>query len=80
MNQNFDELLNNAAKNSNIDKETLKNAAKKGDAKTLLSSLSPEQQKRITNILSNKSAMENILKNPQFKSILEKLSEKSKNG
>ena len=80
MNENFDELLNAAAKNGNIDKETLKNAAKKGDAKTLLSSLSPEQQKKVTNILSNKSAMENILKNPQFKSILEKLSEKNKNG
>lgn len=80
MNKNFDELLNAVAKNGTVDKETLKNAAKKGDAKTLLSSLSPEQQKKVTNILSNKSAMENILKNPQFKSILEKLSEKNKNG
>ena len=80
MDKNFDELLNSAAKSGNIDKETLKNAAQKGDAKTLLSSLNPEQQKKIINILSNKSAMENILKNPQFKSILEKLSGKEHNG
>lgn len=80
MNNNFDELLNNAAKNGNLDKEILKNAAQKGDAKTLLSSLPPEQQAKIKNILSNKSAMENILKNPQFKSLLEKLSQRNNNG
>lgn len=80
MNNNFDELLNNAAKNGNLDKEVLKNAAQKGDAKTLLSSLPPEQQAKIKNILSNKSAMENILKNPQFKSLLEKLSQRNNNG
>lgn len=80
MNENFEKLIDSAAKNGNVDKEALKNAAKTGDAKTLLSSLSADERKRITNILSNKSAMESILKNPQFKSILEKLSEKKKNG
>lgn len=50
------------------------------DVNKLFGSLSPEQQKKVQNILSDKTQTEKILQTPQAQALLKKLMGDNKNG
>ena len=50
------------------------------DADKLFEKLSPEQQKKVKNILADKAQTEKILKTPQAQALLKKLMGENKNG
>lgn len=54
--------------------------AKEKDPKKLLNSLSKEDQEKVNNILSDKEALNDLLKSPQAQAILKMLSGKGNNG
>jgi hypothetical protein len=50
------------------------------DVSKMFGNLSPEQQKKVKNILSDKNKTEEILKTPQAQELLRKLMGDNKNG
>lgn len=79
---NFDpRLLDAAVKASGgkISRSDLINAAKNGNAKQLLNSLPESDRQKLNKVLSDKTALENLLKNPQVAELMKKLSG-GKNG
>ncbi len=50
------------------------------DADKLFEKLSPDQQKKVKNILADKAQTERILKTPQAQALLKKLMGENKNG
>ena len=69
MNQNnkhFDDLM----KNGKIDKKAVENAVKTGNADSLINSLSNDDKQKLLNIMSDKEAMNNILKSPKAQALL----------
>lgn len=75
-------LLDAAIKASGgkIDRNTVMEAAKSGDAKKLLNNLSDNDRQKLNSILSDKSAIEGLLRNPQVAELMKKLSGGGKNG
>lgn len=65
--------------NGNINPELLKREKSK-DPEKLLESLSPEDRKRVTDMLADKNALANLLKSPEALAIMNMLSGKGKNG
>ena len=69
MNQN-NKLFNNLKNNGKIDKKAVENAVKTGNTDALVNSLSKEEKQKLLNIMSDKQAMNNILKSPEAQAIL----------
>lgn len=65
-NKYFDEL----SKNGKIDKKAVENAIKTGNTDSLINSLSAEDKQKLLNIMSDKEAMNNILKSPKAQALL----------
>lgn len=61
------------------DPELIKAANEKDTAK-LLDSLSEKDRKKVNELLSDKAAVENLLKSPQAQAIMKMLYGKGKNG
>lgn len=82
MNNIDPKMLDAALKTTNgkINRETIKQAAKSGDASALVNNLSKEDRQKLNNILSDKAALNNLLKNPQVMELMKKLSGGGKNG
>lgn len=71
MNQNnkiFNDILKDG--NDKINKKEIENAVKSGNTDRLINSLSPEDKQKLLNIMSDKEAMNNILKSPKAQAIL----------
>lgn len=62
-----------------IDRKTLENATKSGDASSLVNKLSDKDKQKLEEILSDKQKMAEVLKSPQAKMLL-KLFGGNKNG
>lgn len=82
MNNIDPKMLNAALKASGgkIDRNAINQAAKSGDASALVNNLSKEDRQKLNNILSDKAALNNLLKNPQVMELMKKLSGGGKNG
>ena len=83
MNGKFNnDLLNSAinASGGKLDAQTLKNAAKSGNANELLKNLSEEDRNKINNLMNDKASLAALLKSPQVAEIMKKLSGGGKNG
>ena len=81
MNNKNDKIIENllSSQGKNINPETIK-AAKSGDKKALLNSLSAEDKRKLEAALSNKEMLNTLLKSPQAAAILKQLSNGGKNG
>lgn len=77
-----DDIFQNISNSSGgrIDTATIKQAAKSGSAEPLLKSLSEDQKKQLDSILSDKKALEGLLKSPQAAALLKSLQGGGKNG
>ncbi len=73
MNNKNDEIFGKL-KNSGLNVDAIKKAAASGDSKALLSSLNESDRKKLNNILNDRTALENLLKNPAAQQLLKKLS------
>lgn len=73
MNNNPD-FLDSLTKNTEgkIDKHAIKNAIKSGDSSQILNKLSDQDKNKINQILNDKKAMENILKNPLARELMKR--------
>lgn len=69
MNQN-NKHFNELSKNGKIDKKAVENAIKTGNTDSLINSLSAEDKQKLLNIMSDKEAMNNILKSPKAQALL----------
>jgi len=60
------DFLDSAVQNSGgrLDRQTIKNAIKSGDSSQILNKLSDEDKNKLNHILSDKDALNNILKSP----------------
>ena len=69
MNDNnfFENMISKS--NGKLDRKALESAAKSGDTSTLVNSLSQEDKQKLNNILSDKKALENLLKSPQAQAL-----------
>lgn len=70
MNQNdnlYNEILKN---NSRLDKNEIKNALKTGNTDSLINSLSSEDKQKLLNVMSDKQAMNELLKSPKAQALL----------
>ncbi len=65
---------------NNINPDLIKAAANSKDPKKLFNSLSDKDKDTVNKMLSDKKAMEEMLKSPQAQAILKMLSGKGKNG
>jgi hypothetical protein len=74
-------LLDAAIKASGgkIDRNDIFNAAKSGDTKQILNNLPESDRQKLNSLLSDKSALEKLLRNPQVAELMKKLSG-GKNG
>lgn len=79
MNNDFINSAINAS-GGKLDAETIKNAAKTGNASEIINNLSPEDKNKINNLLNDKASLSALLKSPQALEILKKLSRGGKNG
>ena len=79
MNNDFINSAINAS-GGNLDAESIKKAAKTGNASDIINNLSPEDKNKINNILNDKASLSALLKSPQALEILKKLSRGGKNG
>ena len=79
MNNDFINSAINAS-GGKLDAETIKNAAKTGDASEIINNLSPEDKNKINNLLNDKASLSALLKSPQALEILKKISRGGKNG
>ncbi len=71
---NSDKLINSMlSKNNNSDNEALKQAIKNKDKETLINSLSMEDKQKLNQVLSDKNALENLLKTPEAQSLMRSL-------
>lgn len=68
-NNNFDEIIN----------EVREQNSKKGAEDYLMKQLNPNQSKRLQEVLSDRSALEQLLSTPQAQELLKKFTE-GKNG
>ena len=68
---NQDKHLNDLLKsNGKIDKKAVENAVKTGNTDSLINSLSNEDKQKLFNIMSDKQAMNEILKSPKAQALL----------
>ncbi len=75
----FENILNSS--NGKIDRKTLENAAKTGNADSLVKNLSQEDKNKLNEILSDKQKLSEVLKSPQAALLLKFLQGgKGKNG
>ncbi len=63
-----------------IDNETLRNAAKTGDASALVNRLSQDDKQKLNQILSDKESLNKILSSPQAIALMKMLKRGDKNG
>ena len=83
MNNNLNNNFINSAINASggkLNAETIKKAAKTGNASDIINNLSPEDKNKINNILNDKASLSALLKSPQALEILKNLSHGGKNG
>jgi len=80
MNDNnfFENMISKS--NGKLDRKALESAAKSGDTSTLVNSLSQEDKQKLNNILSDKKALENLLKSPQAQALMKMLKKGNNNG
>ncbi len=64
----------------NINPEILKKASQEKDPKKLFNSLNDKDKETVNKMLSDKKALEEMLKSPQAQAIMKMLSGKGKNG
>lgn len=69
MNQN-NKMINDMLKGRNLNKKDLENAAKTGNTDQLINSLSDDDKQKLLKIMSDKEAMNEILKSPQAQALL----------
>ena len=75
----FENILNSS--NGKINRKALENAAKTGNADSLVKSLSQEDKNKLNEILSDKQKLSEVLKSPQAALLLKFLQGgKGKNG
>lgn len=67
-NKLFDDLMKSS--NGNLDKKAIENAAKTGNTEKLINSLSDKDKQKLLSIMSDKQAMNDILKSPQAQALL----------
>lgn len=71
---NFDKnkILNEIGKNSDgkIDMNALSAAAEKKDAQAIINSLNEEDKEKLKNVLNDREAIKNLLKNPKITDML----------
>lgn len=80
MNDNkiFEDMLKGS--NGKIDSAAIKNAAKSGDTSALVNNLSKEDKQKLNDILSDKQALESLLKSPQAQALMKMLKKGNNNG
>ena len=73
--------INNILKNSTgkINPQDVKKAMQNGDATSLINNLSPDDKQKLNNLLSDKKALEEVLKSPKAQALM-KLFNKGKNN
>ena len=69
MNQN-DKIINDMLKGKSLNKKDLENAAKTGDTQKLINSLSGSDKQKLLKVMSDKEAMNEILKSPEAQALL----------
>ena len=69
MNQN-DKIINDMLKGKSLNKRYLENAAKTGDTQKLINSLSSSDKQKLLKVMSDKEAMNEILKSPEAQALL----------
>ncbi len=67
-NKNFDEIINNI--------KTMKSGSEAQDY--IMNSLTPNQSKKLQDVLSDQSALERLLSTPQAKNLLKRFTEEDK--
>nr|WP_317413431.1 hypothetical protein [uncultured Solibaculum sp.] len=76
--EKLNELLGMASKKLNTNPQRLRQAAQNGELEKLFSSLSPQQQKRLTRLMNDRQAAEQALNSPQAQQILRNLTQEKK--
>ena len=69
MNQN-DKIINDMLKGKSLNKRDLEDAAKTGDTQKLINSLSSSDKQKLLKVMSDKEAMNEILKSPEAQALL----------
>jgi hypothetical protein len=77
-NKNLDSIVSMSG--GKLNRKTLENAAKNGNTDALINNLSAEEKQKLNSVLSDKTALENLLKSPQAAMLLKLLSGGGKNG
>ena len=72
--ENLQPLLNVAAKRLGISPNVLEQKLKSGDLSAALKNMPAEQQKQLTQTLSDKKACEKLMNSPQAQALIKKLS------
>ena len=76
--EKLNELLNMASQKLNTNPQRLSQAAQNGELEKLFSSLSPQQQKRLTRLMNDRQAAEQALNSPQAQQLLRNLTQDKK--
>ncbi|BCI61404.1 hypothetical protein [Solibaculum mannosilyticum] len=76
--EKLNELLNMASQKLNTNPQRLRQAAQNGELEKLFSSLSPQQQKRLTRLMNDRQAAEQALNSPQAQQLLRNLTQDKK--
>ncbi len=74
--------LNNILKGANgkINSEDIKKAAQSGDTTSLINNLSADDKQKLNNLLSDKNALEELLKSPKAQAIMKMFKKGNSNG
>ena len=76
--EKLNELLNMASQKLNTNPQRLRQAAQNCELEKLFSSLSPQQQKRLTRLMNDRQAAEQALNSPQAQQLLRNLTQDKK--
>ena len=76
--EKLNELLNMASQKLNTNPQRLRQAAQNGELEKLFSSLSPQQQKRLTRLMNDRQAAEQALNSPQAQQLRRNLTQDKK--
>lgn len=79
-NNDLDNLLKAASNSLGADPNKIKKEAEKNGLSSLLNNLTPEQTKKIQNLLSDKEATSKLLSTPQAQQLFKKFTKGDKNG
>lgn len=79
-NKDLDDLLKTASNSLGTDPNKIKKEAEKNGLSGLLNNLTPEQTKKIQNLLSDKEATSKLLSTPQAQQLFKKFTKGDKDG